>query len=85
MAWYSALYNADRLAICDRCGFKFYLSDLKKTWDGHMVCDKDWEGEHPQNKLKVRPEIARRVDGRPEKTDVFLSADLTAEDIRNGS
>jgi hypothetical protein len=30
-------------AICDICGFKYKASELKKRWDGYMVCDKDWE------------------------------------------
>jgi len=33
-------------AICDVCGFKFKNYELKKRWDGYMVCDADWETRH---------------------------------------
>jgi hypothetical protein len=36
-------------AICDRCGFEYKASELKKTWDGFMVCHKDWETRQPQD------------------------------------
>ncbi len=64
--------HGDRNAICDRCGFKFKLGDLSRTWDNLLVCSNDWEPEHPQNYLKLRPEIPRKVEGRPEGSDVWL-------------
>lgn len=36
-------------AECDRCGFKFKNSDLKRTWDGLYVCKDDWEPRHPSD------------------------------------
>ena len=39
----------DYNAICDRCGFKFKASKLRKTWDGLYVCSKDWEPRHPSD------------------------------------
>ena len=33
------LVRGDWNAICDRCGFKFKASELKKTWDNLYVCD----------------------------------------------
>jgi hypothetical protein len=32
--------------ICDVCGFKFKSDDIKKRWDGMMVCKEDWEPRH---------------------------------------
>ena len=66
--------HGDRNAICDRCGFKFKLSSLRKTWDGLLVCRKDWEPEHPQNRIRIMPERVRHVEGRPEPTDEFLES-----------
>jgi len=39
-------------AICDVCGFKFKASELKLTWQGLRVCEKDWEPRHPQDFLR---------------------------------
>jgi hypothetical protein len=33
-------------AICDVCGFKFKNTDLRKRWDGYMVCKNDYEIRH---------------------------------------
>lgn len=42
---------------CDDCGFDFLRSQLKKRWDGFIVCVKCWEPkpEHLR-KRKLRPE-----------------------------
>jgi len=42
--------------ICDVCGFRYKLRDLKKNSYGLMVCSLDFEGKynkqnHPQNKI----------------------------------
>ena len=36
------------VAICDRCGFKKKLHDLRKEWTGLKVCDACFEPKHPQ-------------------------------------
>jgi len=72
----------DRLAICDRCGFVYYLSELRKTWDGLLCCPKDWEPEHPSNFARVRPERPRNVEGRPDSEPTFVAVnEVTAEDL----
>jgi len=42
------------LGICDVCGFRYRLRDLKKTSYGAMVCPTDFDRydleNHPQNK-----------------------------------
>lgn len=43
-------------ALCDSCGRKFKATDLKKRWDGLMVCREDWEQRHPQDLLRVQRE-----------------------------
>ena len=46
------------LGICDICGFRFKLRDLKKNSYGLMVCSTDYERydlkNHPQNKIPKR-------------------------------
>lgn len=44
------------LGVCDTCGFRFNLRELKKNSYGMMVCPADFDGKydarnHPQNKI----------------------------------
>lgn len=32
--------------LCDVCGFKMKSTEVRKRWDGFMVCSKDWETRH---------------------------------------
>lgn len=59
-------------AICDRCGFKFKSGELKKDWQGLMVCDKDFETRHPQTLIKIPTEKAFPEWTRPRPVDEFL-------------
>lgn len=45
-------------AYCDVCSGKFKSDQLKKRWDGFMVCLKDWEPRHPQDFLQSVPETS---------------------------
>lgn len=42
-----ATHSYEYNALCDICQFKFKASQLKKRWDGYMVCEKDFEFRHP--------------------------------------
>ena len=75
--WVSGDWNA----ICDRCGFKFKASELRKTWDGWMVCGKDWEARHPQDFIRSRPDKQSVPWSRPEKTDSFITVDYVDSSI----
>lgn len=58
-------------AHCDVCGFKFWSGDIRKRWDGLMVCNADFEVDHPQKYLRVRetspsvPWVRHQEDGYP--------------------
>lgn len=43
---------------CHVCGFWYPSSEIKKRWDGALVCPKDYETRHPQTLIKVRGERA---------------------------
>tara|TARA_R110000782_G_scaffold258388_1_gene348037 strand:- start:37 stop:378 length:342 start_codon:yes stop_codon:yes gene_type:complete len=45
MAFASGKYA---LAICDRCGFEYKYTSLKKEWTGFRVCSECFEVKHPQ-------------------------------------
>ncbi len=56
----------DSWGMCDQCGFKRYMSEMRKTWDGWLVCSKTcYEDKHPsleQHKLpsdKITPKNIR--------------------------
>lgn len=51
--------HGDYNALCDVCGFKYKASELKRRWDGLMVCDQDFETRHPLDFFRVRPESNR--------------------------
>tara|TARA_R100000544_G_C2205331_1_gene48938 strand:- start:277 stop:612 length:336 start_codon:yes stop_codon:yes gene_type:complete len=44
------------LAICDRCGFRYKYTALKKEWTGFFVCSECYEPKAPQ--LKPVPHVA---------------------------
>ena len=35
--------------VCDKCGFDYPASEMKKQWDGLVVCQQDYEPRHPQD------------------------------------
>ena len=55
--------------ICDACGFKFKSSDLRRRWDGFMVCKDDWEPRHPMDYFEGTPDKQSVPWSRPEATD----------------
>jgi hypothetical protein len=52
-------------AFCDVCGFKYKASELRKRWDGMMVCADDLEPRHPQDYLKAVQEKPAPPFSRP--------------------
>jgi hypothetical protein len=65
--------HGDQNALCDECGFKYKLSQLRERWDGAMVCDIDWEPRHPRDlPPPIRGEDPPKP-GSPEPTAEYLS------------
>ena len=58
--------------ICDRCGRQFKKFELRKEWDGLMVCEKDWEPRQPQDFVRGVADVQTPPWTRPEQTDVFI-------------
>jgi hypothetical protein len=60
--------------ICDVCGVEYKSSVIRKRWDGLLVCDKDFEYDHPQKHIRAisdpKPVPADLI--RYEPTDVFI-------------
>ena len=74
---------------CDRCGFEYRASEMKKQWDGLVVCPQDYEPRHPQDFVRavaddigakglVRPQVA----GTTRDTNDFSEVGIgTSEDF----
>jgi hypothetical protein len=59
-------------AICKVCGFKFKSSEMRKRWDGLMVCKEDYETRNPQDFIRAPKEDTSVPWTRPEKPDTFI-------------
>lgn len=57
MARNRATHSYEYNAICDICGFKLKASQLRKRWDGYMVCNKDYELRHPLDFFTNRNDV----------------------------
>lgn len=70
---------------CDRCGFEYKSSELRKEWTGLRVCRKCWEARHPQDLLKGKVDRQAPPWVRPEPPDIDVSPgsgnEVTAEDL----
>ena len=65
----NTLVEGEWNVICDQCGFKFKSSDIRKRWDGLMVCVDDWEPRHPLDFIKGREDDPSVPYARPDATD----------------
>lgn len=68
--------------ICDRCGFEFRLSELRKEWTGLMVCAKDLD---PNPAEMTPPEVTAEglasPNSRPDNQIDNTPNLTTAEDL----
>lgn len=56
----------DYRAICDVCGFKKWSYELRKRWDGLMVCQEDWEPRNILDFYRTRNDAHRLPWTRPD-------------------
>jgi len=64
--------EGDNWVECDVCGMDIYASDIKRRWDGMLVCSEDYEVRHPQDFVRSRKDkiSATIVNPSSEGTDV---------------
>lgn len=73
-----SILNKGHYVICDRCGLKKRLKDVRREWTGLIVCKKDWDRKHP-SLLPYRERVIKpHPIQRPELPDV------TRADTDNG-
>jgi hypothetical protein len=69
-------------AVCDRCGFEYRLSELKKEWTGLMVCSADFDPRPPEMSApKVKAEGVPRPNARPDNQTDNTPNETTKEDL----
>lgn len=56
---------------CDVCGFKFKSDQVRRRWDGLMVCENDFEHDHPQKFLRVHEDKQSVPFVRKQNDDTF--------------
>lgn len=60
------------LVLCQVCGLKKTNDQIRKRWDGLLVCQDDWEPRHPQEFVRPRPDDQSVPFTNPEPADVFV-------------
>lgn len=58
--------------ICDVCGHKYHMEEMRKRWDGMIVCKDDFESRHPMDFLRVREDKQSVSNARPRPSDSFI-------------
>lgn len=75
-------YNAgDWNATCDSCGRKFKASQLRKRWDGLMVCEEDWNPRHSLDFVRSHADHQTPPWIRPRPADVFVPINWTERPV----
>lgn len=69
-------------AICDRCGFEYPSSELRRMWNGLMVCSEDFEKRNAQEFVRA-PKPDKSPYGAKEFGEMtFLTTNqVTADDL----
>lgn len=67
--------------ICAVCGVQYKSDEIKKRWDGQLVCKDDWEPRHSLDFLRATTERGTVPFSNPEPTDVFVEVGYIAGTI----
>lgn len=76
--------KGDWKAICDSCGRELKASELRKRWDGFMVCAGDWEPRQPQDFVRGVADFQAPPFTRSEPADIFIPFNFavsTSDDV----
>jgi len=71
------------IAICDRCGFRFKLTVLRKeviktkTYN-LLVCDECWDPDHPQLQLGMYPVDDPQAVRNPRNDTTYVTAGVNS-------
>jgi hypothetical protein len=59
--------------LCDVCNRKTIASEIKKRWDGFLVCADDYETRQPLDFIRARVDKISVPFSRPRGTDTFVN------------
>lgn len=59
--------------ICDVCGFKKKSNEVRKRWDGAIVCKEDWEMRHSLDFYTTRQDAHKLPFTRPDGAGLDVS------------
>ena len=77
------------IAICDRCGFRFKLTELKKeiiktkTYNA-LVCPTCWDPDQPQLQLGMYPVDDPQAVRNPRRDTTYVTAGVNAAGFPTG-
>jgi hypothetical protein len=77
------------IAMCDRCGFQFKLTRLRKeviktkTYN-LLVCDECWDPDQPQLQLGMYPVDDPQAVRNPRRDNSYVTAGLNADGEPSG-
>lgn len=63
--------------LCDVCGFKYKNYQVKRRWDGLMVCSQDWEPRHPMDFFRSRNDTHSLPFTRPDNNGIDVGPTYT--------
>lgn len=71
------------IAICDRCGFRFRLRNLKESIIktkriNILVCNECWDPDHPQLQLGMYPVDDPQALRNPRRDSTYVTAGVNA-------
>jgi hypothetical protein len=69
-------------AVCQVCGFTHKASELRRRWDGVVVCPDDFEMRNPQDLIQMPKEKPGIPWSSPEQY-IFLTDNLDTQDGDN--
>lgn len=77
------------IAICDRCGFQFKLTRLRKEVlktkiYNLLVCDSCWDPDHPQLQLGMYPVDDPQAVRNPRRDSTYVTAGLGPDGFPTG-
>lgn len=80
--------KGDHNVICDRDGFKYKASEMRKEWNGLMVHKSNYEARHPQDFVKGKKDDSSVPWTRSEPADTEIDSSGWADtktDVPSGT
>ena len=59
--------------VCDQTGEEVWDDEVRRQWNGLLVRKQSWDPQHPQERIRVRPERGAVFPTRPVPDPVYLS------------